>query len=256
MSSEERISKKDVVKKTLKIVGDALLFIIIALALFVLVVSVTSKKDTDGTATVFGRQLRFVQSSSMERCDETDVSGYEIKSIPIKSCVFIEVVPEDDEEKSEWYKGLKVGEVLTVKYVYTKQETITHRIVKIQEKETGGYLITLEGDNKTEGTELLSQTIDTSQTDSPNYVIGKVTGQSYLLGLLVYALKTPVGIVCIIIVPSVIVLIFEVMRLVKVFGGEKKEKLAEKQKAQEQELEELKRQLEELQRKQSASEEE
>lgn len=256
MSMAESIGKKDVVKKTLKIVGDVLLFIIIALALFVLVVSITSKKDSDGTATVFGRQLRFVQSSSMEQCAETDVSGYEIKSIPVKSCVFIEVVPENEAQKAEWYKSLKAGDVLTIKYVYTKQETITHRIVKIQEKETGGYIITLEGDNKGSDSRLLTQMIDTSLQDSPNYVVGKVTGQSYLLGLLVYALKTPVGIVCIVIIPSVIVLIFEVLRLVKVFGGEKKEKLAEKQKAQELELEELKRQLEELQRKQNGATEE
>lgn len=256
MSMAESIGKKDVVKKTLKIVGDVLLFLIIALALFVLVVSITSKKDADGTATVFGCQLRFVQSSSMEQCAETDVSGYEIKSIPVKSCVFIEVVPENEEQKAEWYKALKVGDVLTIKYVYTKQETITHRIVKIQEKETGGYIITLEGDNKGSDSRLLTQMINTSLQNTPNYVVGKVTGQSYLLGLLVYALKTPVGIVCIVIIPSVIVLIFEVLRLVKVFGGEKKEKLAEKQKAQELELEELKRQLEELQRKQNGATEE
>ncbi len=237
------ILKNEALKKTLKITGDVLLYIIIAFALFVLVVSVTSKKDGDGTVTVFGKQLRFVQSDSMAECELTDISGYKIKSIPVKSCVFIEVVPENEQEKVEWYGNLKVGDVLTFKYVYTKQETITHRIVDIAENETGGYIITLEGDNKNSDSNLLRQTINTSLGNSPNYVIGKVTGQSYVLGLLVYALKTPVGIVCIVIIPCLIIIAFEIMRLVKVFGKDKKEKIKAEQERQANEIEELRRQL-------------
>jgi hypothetical protein len=218
-----------------------------AIVMFVLVISITSKKDSDGTATVFGYQLRFVQSDSMEECELTDVSKFEIKSIRVKSCVFVDVAPESEEEKAEWYKSLKVGDVLTFKYVYSRQETITHRIVNIEEKITGGYIITLEGDNKNAETDLMQQTIDTSLTDSPNYIIGKVTGQSYVLGLLVYAFKTPVGIVCLIIIPCLIIIAFEVIRLVKVFGKDKKEKLQAEKKKQDDEIEELKRQLAELQ---------
>ena len=95
----------------------------------------------------------------------------------------------------------------------------------------------------------MQQTIDTSLTDSPNYIIGKVTGQSYVLGLLVYAFKTPVGIVCLIIIPCLIIIAFEVIRLVKVFGKDKKEKQQAEKKKQEDEIEELKRQLAELQNK-------
>ncbi len=239
----ETKAKNPTLTKVLRIVGDVFLFLLIAIAMFVLLISITSKKDADGTATVFGYQLRFVQSDSMAKCDLTDVSSYKIKSIPVKSCVFVEVAPDSDEEKEEWYKSLQVGDVLTFKYVYTKQETITHRIIQIMPKETGGYLITLEGDNKTSETNLLTQTIDTSLTDSPNYIIGKVTGQSYVLGVVVYAFKSPVGIVCFIIVPCLIVIAFEVMRLVRVFGKEKKEKLKAHQESQASEIEELKRQL-------------
>lgn len=239
----ETKAKHPTLTKVLRIVGDVFLFLLIAIAMFVLLISITSKKDADGTATVFGYQLRFVQSDSMAKCDLTDVSGYKIKSIPVKSCVFVEVAPDSDEEKEEWYQSLQVGDVLTFKYVYTKQETITHRIIQITPKATGGYLITLEGDNKTSETNLLTQTIDTSLTDSPNYIIGKVTGQSYVLGVVVYAFKSPVGIVCFIIVPCIIVIAFEVMRLVRVFGKEKKEKLKAHQERQASEIEELKRQL-------------
>lgn len=249
MSKENIKDKKAIVKKVLKITGNVLVYLLMAIAMFVLVISITSKKDSDGTATVFGYQLRFVQSDSMEECELTDVSNFEIKSIRVKSCVFVDVAPESEEEKAEWYKSLKVGDVLTFKYVYSRQETITHRIVNIEEKTTGGYIITLEGDNKNAETDLMQQTIDTSLTDSPNYIIGKVTGQSYVLGLLVYAFKTPVGIVCLIIIPCLIIIAFEVIRLVKVFGKDKKEKLQAEKKKQDDEIEELKRQLAELQNK-------
>ena len=239
-------NKTAVTLKVLKIIGNVFLYLIMAIAMFVLIVSVVSKKDSDGTAIIFGHQLRFVQSNSMEACDLTDVSGFEIKSIPVKSCVFVEVVPETEETKEKWYKNLKVGDVLTFKYVYSKQETITHRIVNIEDKGAGRYIITLEGDNKNAEDGLLQQTIDTSLENSPNYIIGKVTGQSYFLGVLVYAFSTTIGIVCLIIVPSLLIIIYEGVKLVKVFGKDKKEKLQAEKKKQEDEIEELKRQLAEL----------
>lgn len=241
---EQKIKMNEKLKKALRIVGDVLLFAVVIITLFVIIISISSKKDEDGTATIFGKQLRFVQSDSMAKCDLTDVSGYKIKSIPIKSCVFIEVVPENANERAEWYKSLQIGDVLTFKYVYTRQETITHRIIDIEENGSGGYYITLEGDNKNSESNLLTQTINTSLDEtSKNYVVGKVTGQSYLLGLLVYAFKTPVGIICLVILPCLIIIAYEIIRIVRVFGSAKEEKIAEKQHRQESEIEELKRQL-------------
>lgn len=247
MTRDNSGNKGSIFKKILGIIGDVFLFVLIVAALFVLAVSVASKKDSDGTATIFGYQLRFVQSESMAECELTDVSGYEIKSIPLKSCVFIEIVPEAEEDRQKWYDGLKVGDVLTFKYVYVRQETITHRIVNIVPKSDGGYLITLEGDNKNSESGVLSQTVDTSLQDSVNYIIGKVKGHSYVLGVIVYALKTPVGLTCFIIVPCLIIIAFEVFRLVHVFGKDKKERQREREEKQTEEIEELKRRLAELQ---------
>lgn len=251
---KEKAEKKSAIKKALRVTGDAALFIVILFALFALVLSIAAKKDSDGTATVLGYQLRFVRSDSMDKCDLTDVSGYKIKSIPVKSCIFVQVAPEDEEQKREWYGRLQVGDVLTFRYVYTKQETITHRIVSIEEKADGGYIITLEGDNKNADSEQLRQTIDTSLTDSPNYVIGKVTGQSYILGLIVYAFRTPVGVICLIIIPCLIIIGFEIARLVRVLSADKKEKAKEKEQRQAEEIEELKRRLELLQNQNNTAE--
>lgn len=80
----ETNTTKQKVLKALQIAGDVLFCLIIAFALFVLIISVSAKRDADGTANVFGYQLRFVRSGSMEKCDQTDVSGYKIKSIPVE----------------------------------------------------------------------------------------------------------------------------------------------------------------------------
>lgn len=231
-----------------KIIIYAIIILFILVCAFCITVTVMSKKDSDGTAVIFGYEMRLVASPSMEQCELTDVSGYEIKSIPTKSLIFVTVVPDDEKEAEEWYSRLRVGDVLTFKYVYTKQETITHRIVEISKKTDGGYIIELEGDNKNSEEGVLRQTIDTSQTDSPNYVIGKVTWQSYVLGLLIYALKTPVGIACFVIIPCAVIIIYEIIRIARAIGADKKEKARQLQEKQQSEIEELKKQLAQLQK--------
>ena len=237
------MGSKNTCKTIAKICANVLLYVFIALCLFGVIVTITAKKDPDGTATIFGKQLRFVQSSSMEKCDLTDVSDFKIKDIPVKSLIFIDVVPEDANKAEDWYADLKVGDVLTFKYVYVTQETITHRITSIEKKPTGGYIIELEGDNKNADASTLKQTIDTSLTDSPNYVIGKVTGKSYLLGLLVYALKTPAGLICIVILPATVILILELLHIIRIVNADKDKAIKNKQQL---EIEELKRKLKEL----------
>jgi hypothetical protein len=184
-----------------------------------------SKKDSDGTATIFGVQMRLVISPSMEKCDQTDVSSFEIKDIKTKSVVFIKVVPDSVDEKNEFYKSLRKGDVLTFKYTYVTQETITHRIIDIYENGRGGYIIKLQGDNKNTEDGVLTQIIDTSDEISTNYVIGKVTATSYLLGLFIYALKSPIGLICLIILPSIIIMVLEIIKIVNVLSAEKKKKL-------------------------------
>ena len=46
-------------------------------------------------------------------------------------------MPQDEGQKEKWFDNLQIGDVLTFKYVYTRQETITHRIVALEEKEGG-----------------------------------------------------------------------------------------------------------------------
>ena len=250
----ETNTTKQKVLKALQIAGDVLFCLIIAFALFVLIISVSAKRDADGTANVFGYQLRFVRSGSMEKCDQTDVSGYKIKSIPVKSCVFIKKAPAPDDQQAlnEWCSALSVGDVLTFQYskygaANIQDKVITHRIVKIEPKE-GGYIITLEGDNKNDTGSVGQQVIDTTKADGLDYIIGKVEGQSYFLGLCVYALKSRIGLVFIIIVPCMIVIAYEVVKILTVINKDKKERQQQEKTAKEDEIALLRKQLEELQK--------
>lgn len=232
--------KREVLKKIAVIVGNVLLYLFIAICLFGVILTVTAKKDAEGTATIFGRQLRIVKTASMEASQSTDVSDYDIKSIRTGAMIFVQVVPEDDAQA--WYDSLNEGDVLTFKYVYGKQETITHRIVKKTPKD-GGYILELTGDNKDGERGSLIQTIDTTLTDSPNYVIGKVVGQSYFLGRFVGALQSPVGLVCIVIIPALAIIAIEVIKIVGVINSSKRSKDGE--------LEELRKRVAELEAKEA-----
>lgn len=238
--------EKTKIQKFGNVVFSILLYIFLAISIFAVFLTAFSKKDIDGAAEIFGYQMRIVTSNSMAECEHTDVSGFDIQDIPVRSLIFVEIMPEDPAAADEWYRGLKVGDVLTFRYVYTKQVTITHRIVSISEKGTGGFVIELAGDNKNADDGQLTQIIDTSIPNNTNYVIGKVTGQSRLIGAIMTFLMQPASIVLLIIVPCAIIIIFEVVKIVRVFSEEKRLKEKNDAEKKDKELDELRRKLAEL----------
>ena len=234
------------IRKIGKITLDILLYIFLAICIFAVFVTVLSKRDSDGAAEVFGYQMRVVTSDSMSESEFTDVSAYKIKDIPIRSMVFVKVMPDDPAEADEFYRSLEVGDVLTFRYVYTTQVTITHRIISITEKETGGFLIELAGDNKNSDDGQLLQIIDTSVPHNPNYVIGKVIGQAYLLGVVLSFLMQPIGMVLAIIVPCFVIILLEVAKIIRLVTADKKKREKEELEKKENELEELRQRLAQL----------
>ena len=235
--------EKDNVKKVIAIAWTVVSYVFMAIAfLCIILVIVLNKNDSS----VFGFQMRTVISPSMESSEYTDVSDFKIKSLPVDTIVFIEEVPVDQALQDEWYRELKIGDVLT--FVYRlhegQQVVITHRIIDKIDNGNDGYIIYLEGDNKGHEDGIVTQVIDTEkQSDIDYYVIGKVIGESYPLGLLVKFLKSTWGMICIIILPVVVILILEVKKLVDLLTKDKLE--AEKRRQQEQleELEELRRKV-------------
>ena len=239
---------KAIIKKIGDVLINVVLYVFIAICILALVLAIFSKKDSDGAAEIFGYQMRVVVSDSMAKCEYTDVSDFDIKSIPIRSMIFVEVMPDDPAEADEWYRSLEPGDVLTFRYVYTTQETITHRIVSKEEKNTGGFIIELAGDNKTTEEGQLKQIIDTSIPNNMNYVIGKVVGQAYIFGVIMSFLMQPLGIILAIIIPCLVIVILEVIKIVMVLTSGKRQKEKQAREEQEKELEALRQQIAELQK--------
>ena len=238
-------------KKVGKILLDIALYLFLALCVFSVCITFFAKKDGDGALQVFGYQMRIVTSESMAECELTDVSNYKIKDIPLRSMVFIKVMPDDIAKADDWYSKLEVGDVLTFRYVYGTQLTITHRVVSVTEKEEGGYVIELRGDNKTIKDGQLTQVIDTSIPNNTNYVIGEVVAQSRVLGAVMTVLMHPVGILLAIILPCFLIILFEVIKIMKAVDADKKSVVEEEKAEKEAELEDLRRRIAELEKEKS-----
>lgn len=239
------MKKHQLLRTVATVVGNVILVLFLLICALAVTVTVLAKRDADGTAELFGYQMRIVTSGSMEESEWTDVSDYEIKSLPVGTMIFVQTVPEDAEAAETWYSELEVGDVLTFRYVYGEATTITHRVTSITETPTDGYLIRLAGDNKTSATNVMTETVDTSDKGSGNYVIGKVVAQNYLFGRLCSLLQNPVGIIWIILVPCLFIILFEAVKLIRLGQEEKKRKKAELETAQ-QEIEQLKHAQDEL----------
>lgn len=245
------MQKKSPLKKIINIASTVLLIFFIALAVLSLILTITAKNN-NGAATIFGTQIRYVLTESMEECEETkaEISKYDIQDIPKDSMIFIETVPENEAEAKKWYGALKVGDVLTFTYDYGgTQQVITHRIKDIYPNKDGGYTILLQGDNKNSTTNLGTQEIDTSTPPeiATKYVIGKVTGQCYIFGWFITTLKKPLGLVLIIIVPALIIIGYEMIKIVNLLAAEKRKKATDKIAKQDDEIAELRKKLAELQ---------
>ena len=243
---------KNRMKKIWKTFSSVIMYIFLILCIFTVFITVSARRATDGAAEIFGYQMRIVVSDSMAKCEHTDVSDFDVKSIPVRSMVFVKTMPKDKDKHDDWYRDLEVGDVLTFRYVYTTQETITHRVISINEKETGGFTIELKGDNTGSEDGALVQTIDTSVPNNMNYVIGKVTGQSYLIGLIISFLMTPLGMVLVIMIPCFIIILLEVLKIINMFNESKKQREDAAVANTERELAELKAKLAALEAQQAA----
>lgn len=155
-----------------------------------------------GAIDIFDYQLYKVLSGSMENT-KTNLD-YPIKNIERNSLIVVKKINQFDE--------LKIGDVITFKYVVAdNQETITHRIIDIKTKDDG-YLITTKGDNVSSGN---VEVIDTNETyTSFNYIIGKVVWKNKFLGNLLTIISNRIGILCFIIIPSMVLLLVEIKKIV------------------------------------------
>lgn len=240
-------SKNPKAKKAISIIGNVLLYLFIALCVLMVISTIITKKKGEDAVTVFGYQMRVVMSNSMEESDKTDVSDFKIKSIDVRSMVFIKTVPKDSQKSEEFYNKITEGDVLTFQYSEyandpNNEVVVTHRVVEKTQIE-GGYIIKLAGDNY-QGERIIEE-INTTE-NGPDYIIGKVVGQSKVLGLIAYSLKQWYGLVFIVILPCLIMIVYQVISLSGYYSNEKNKKSLEEQKRQKETIDSQKEELEEL----------
>ena len=219
--------KNKKLNKALSVVANVVVYVFCALCLLLVLFTVFSKRDSDGAVKVLGYEMRIVVSGSMEKHPDVDVSNYKIKSIKTGSIVFVKLAPQDEQQLQQWYDDLQVGDVLTFSYFEKEQQVITHRITDIQPNGSGGYVITLRGDNLSDSGATSQQIIDTSDENSYNHVIGKVTGHNFIFGWFVYSLKQPIGMALVIIVPCLVIMVWNVVKIVSVLRDKKDETVGE-----------------------------
>ena len=234
-------------KRKIKKIFNFLSYCFIFLAAIFTILTINMKGNTKEGMNLFGHQMLVVETESMEANPLVDVDDFEIGSIKKNSMVFVELVDEKDPYK--FYENIVVNDVVTFRYMIgNRQETITHRVIE-RESIEGGFIFTLRGDNINEDGTTSCQIINTTETDSFNYIIGEVKSVSYVLGVIVTILKSDVGLICVIIIPCIILIIGEVIKIVGEVNKDKIKKSKEKEielDNKTKELEELKRRLLEL----------
>ena len=162
-------------------------------------------------------ETKIVVSGSMDG----EPRNYEISTIPVSSLIFINKVNGDD-----FYSSLKVGDVLTFNYtspVSKEHMVVTHRITGIKES-SGVYTYTLKGDSLADDPTNGSSQVVTSDSGD---IIGKVTGVSSWLGLLVVFLSTWTGKICLIAIPCVLLIVYELWNILNVLRTKKTDKREE-----------------------------
>ena len=110
--------EKAKVKKALKIVGDVLMYVFMAICILLVISSVSLKKSSNDAMTIFGYQARLIETPSMEMSENTpeQVKNYKIKDLEVNTLVFIETVPTNEAEAKAWFEKLQIGDVFCPLY--------------------------------------------------------------------------------------------------------------------------------------------
>lgn len=152
----------------------------------------------DGTVTIFGYELRLVQTSSME------------PSVHAGDIVFIRTA----DSAHDFAAKLNEGDIITFLYADGAYgpTVVTHRIVGIS-RDGEELVFTAHGDAAEEGE---------FQTVREDEIVGKVTYTSRVLGFIVRTLSTTTGTVFCIIVPASIVIVIELCCIISLCRQKKR----------------------------------
>lgn len=226
--------KKSGAARVWSVVSGIVIAVVLVAAVVALIVAICYRAQGE-TLTVGGMQYRIVLTGSME--------GDREDSLRTHSIVGIQVAPEDEAQRQEFFASLQVGDIITFNdwtRTGTQDDPVvnTHRIVEINGTETG-FTFTTQGD---------ANDAPDAQPIGEDDVIGKVTWSNYGLGAFLYFLCSTTGIVVCLIVPAALILIYEIFNIARIVRADRHRKQQEESDAREREIERLRAELEELKR--------
>lgn len=173
--------------KVLKIIGNVVLWLFVAFAIFVTVLVFSAQGNKDGLPDIMGKSLVTIQSDSMSPVFK-------------KGDLIIDKILTAEEKKN-----CKVGDIITMYYDIDgdgEEEINTHRIVEVYEENGTTYYIT-QGDN-----EQMSPVAD--RPTSAAKVLGKYTGTKIpFVGSFISFLQTSTGFLVVIVIPLILFFLYE-----------------------------------------------
>lgn len=215
---------KQQVKKIGNIVGTVLVWLVVAVAIFMMIFTIVSVTTFDrNDRSLFGYKAFIVRTDSMAA---TDFAAGDI--------IFSKTVDPST---------LKEGDIITFQSQDSDSfgEVITHKIRRLTTTEDGsrGFV--------TYGT---TNDVDDDTVVTYSFVLGKYQGRIPKVGIFFNFLKTPMGYVCCILIPFLLLIGLQGLNCIKLFRKYKAEQVAEINAEREQiekEREEARRMMAELQ---------
>lgn len=181
------------VKKALQITGNVLLWIFVVFAVFVTVLVFSAQGNKDGLSNIMGKSLVTIQSDSMKPVFKT---GDLIIDQILTNSEKLELKPDDI---ITYYVDLN-GDGIS--------ELNTHRIVDVYEKDGYTYYVTKGDNNET-------NPVNDAEPVMHPYVLAKYTGVKLGgIGTVINFLQTPVGFLCVIVLPLVVFFLFELYNFI------------------------------------------
>ena len=253
---EEPKKKKSVLRRILSIASWVLIGLLVVADGFALYLKFSMGNENGGLV-LFGKENRIVLTGSMNGTDEfyaTEGANYAIKRIPVHSLVTIERAPDYNNEAAiqAFANSIQVNDIITFYHqIGETKYVVTHRVIEI---DSSHMVFTCRGDNP-EGDGVVSKYSPTQTVYADGgWLIGKVVSVNHALGTVIYAfVQNKIMLVFIIVVPSALMMIYEIGNIIFYFKGNKKEKIIEEntKKMSEKDLEiaKLREELEKLKKK-------
>jgi signal peptidase I len=200
---DEMVTKKQKskVKKVFDIISTSIVVLLFGFAIFVQIMSIVTKQDNYGVPNFFGIQIVAVQTDSMEPV------------YPVNDGLIVKKVDNTE---------IKVGDDITFHYeIGTSNVIITHRVGEIKISDDGIYTFICHGINAN-SSQCEGDCTYQTQTVKEEWVLGKVVGESAIIGGFYTFVYTYYGLFLLIIIPGAYLIIASIIDLVKASKGPKK----------------------------------